>query len=233
MLVQSGGGAILPDDSQVPVTGTVVSGNETQGTQREQARKRLHQFLAENVAPLLGIIRSHVIHTGLARGEAVNIIAADVFQDAVFEALAHAERLDPATSPRAWFMGIVLNILKRKRTEAARRHQREVVMSELVSHLAIHDEADFFDQVSALIQPGPEYSIEVNEQVAELLALVSGDEQRIVRLAFLHDLNTNALAQTLGITPGAARVRLHRALQRLRAAWKTRPASIEGRANHG
>lgn len=230
MLVKSGGEAILPGDEPIPQTGTAVPGTSAQ---KEQARGRLHQFLSENLPLLLGIIRSHVLHTGLAHGEAVNGLAADVFQDAVFEALTHVERFDPATSPRAWFMGIVLNILKRKRAEAARRSLREVAMSDLFAHLAINDECDFFDQISALIQPGPEYSVEANEQVVEMLSLVSEAEQHLLRLAFLHDLNTYALAQALHITPGAARVRLHRAIQRLRIAWKTQAASEEGRTTHG
>jgi DNA-directed RNA polymerase specialized sigma24 family protein len=43
-----------------------------------------------------------------------------------------------------------------------------------------------------------------------------------LRLAVLHDLTGEALAQELGIKPGAARVRLHRALNRLREAWPRR-----------
>jgi DNA-directed RNA polymerase specialized sigma24 family protein len=38
----------------------------------------------------------------------------------------------------------------------------------------------------------------------------------VLRLAILHELNIEELAQALGITSGAARVCLHRALNRLR-----------------
>ncbi|MBX3061605.1 MAG: hypothetical protein KF726_01440 [Anaerolineae bacterium] len=48
------------------------------------------------------------------------------------------------------------------------------------------------------------------------MALVSVEDARLLKLAVLHDLDGDELAQELGITAGAARVRLHRALRRLR-----------------
>ena len=40
-----------------------------------------------------------------------------------------------------------------------------------------------------------------------------------IPLAFVQGFEREALAQKLGISPGATRVRLHRALKRLRLAW--------------
>ncbi len=189
------------------------------GTDAAAMRERLRQFLQENIPLLLGIVRSYVVRMELARGESVQNVAADILQDAAFEALSHADRFDPTASPKAWFLGIVANIIKRRKVEGARRHKREISLNELSTRAEIVDEYDFFDLVVAHSCPGPEQALESDEQVTEMLSLVSADDQLVLRLALLHDLNMRSLAQRLDISPGAARVRLHRALHRLRAAW--------------
>ena len=57
---------------------------------------------------------------------------------------------------------------------------------------------------------------EMNEHIAHLLSQLSESEADLLRLAILHDLNGEELAKALGVSPGAARMRLHRALNRLR-----------------
>ncbi len=179
----------------------------------------LRQFLQENTPLLLSIIRSYVVRAGLAHGNTVQFVAVDILQDAVLEALAHADRLDAGLQPKAWFLAIAANILKRKRAEVARRQQREILVSDISNHGEEIDEGDFFDQIVSHVQPGPEQAIEGDEQVVEMLSLVSPGDQEVLRLALLNDLDTSMLARILGVTPGTARVRLHRALTRLRAAW--------------
>ncbi len=199
----SSGDALIPD----------ISGG------KDEAQRRLLQFLQENVPLLLGIISSYVVRMGLAHGEAVQAAATDVLQDTVFEALKHADRFDPDTQPRAWLLAISVNVLKRKKTEAAKRYRREVLMSDLPGVASGMSESDFFDRLMEPASSGPEQAIEMQEQIDEMLARVSTGDQEILRLALVHDLDTNTLAQALGMTPGAARVRLHRALNRLRKVW--------------
>ena len=67
--------------------------------------------------------------------------------------------------------------------------------------------------------PGPEQSFEAREHVRELLSMVSPEDSTVLTLALLHELDTQGLARELGVSAGAARVRLHRALKRLRKAW--------------
>lgn len=198
----------------------------------DDARKRLLQFLQEDTPLLLGIISSYVIRMGIARGEVVKTTAADILQDTVFEALSHSDRFDPTTQPRAWILAIAANILKRQKVDMAKRHQREILMSDLSIDSEAISESDFFDQVIAHGHPGPDQDIEADEQAVEMLSLVSPDDREVLRLALLHDLDTNTLAQVLGVTPGAARVRLHRALNRLRTAWnKHETQRKEGKSN--
>jgi RNA polymerase sigma-70 factor (ECF subfamily) len=193
----------------------------------EEAQQHLRRFLQENTVPLLGIIRSYVVRVGLARGEAVQAAANDILNDAVIEALTHADRFDSTTQPMAWILAIAANVLKRKKTEATKRQQREALLSDLPNRSDVINDGDFFDQIAVLSHPGPEQAIETHEQVIEMLSTVSLDDQKVLRLALLHDLSTSTLAQMLSITPGAARVRLHRALNRLRTAWGIRESNRE------
>lgn len=188
----------------------------------------LHRFLQENNARLTGIICSYVARMGLARGENVRLLAAEVFQDAALELLAHADRLDPERQPHAWFLRIAANILKRKRASFARRYRFEVLVSDLAERAQADDEYDVLDRLMAERAPGPEQMLASREHVQELLALVSERDAEILRLALLQDLDAEHIAEILGVKPGAVRVRLHRALRRLRVAWKQYEAREKG-----
>ncbi len=186
----------------------------------EQTQHYLRQFLQENAPLLLGIIRSYIVRMGLAQGTAaIQSLATEVLHEATLEALAHADRLNTVSQPRAWFLAIASNILKRKRDEAMKQSRREVLVSDLQLASDTPGESEFFDSLSNYVQPGPEGAFEENEQVREMLALVAPDDQKVLRLALLHDLDTCGVARALGITPGTARVRLHRAINRLRKVW--------------
>ncbi|MBA2394666.1 MAG: sigma-70 family RNA polymerase sigma factor [Ktedonobacteraceae bacterium] len=186
----------------------------------EDAKKQqLIMFLTENTAPLLGTLRSYVQRMGLARGDDVPTIALEVLQEAVVEALKHADRFIPTGQPMAWLLGISVNVIKRKKAELAQRARRETSIAALSQQESL-SEGELFDQVASCVLAGPEQDIEANEQASSLLSLVSAEDQRLLRLAFLYDFEREALAEQLGITPVAARVRLHRALSRLRIAWR-------------
>ena len=183
------------------------------------AKDQLIEFLTDNTVPLLSSIRSYVLRMGLAKGEAVPAAALEVLQEVVVEALNHADRFDPTRQPMAWLLGIAMNMIKRKKVEAAKHYQRELSIGRFATPEPVSD-SELFDQISPLTFEGPERDVEANEQVSTLLALVSEDDQHVLRLAFVYDFDRDSLAQQLNITPVAARVRLHRALNRLRSAWR-------------
>lgn len=197
-------------------------------------KQRLVDFLSDNVAALLGILRSYVQRMGLARGEEVATVAVEVLQEVVIEALDHADRFNPTGQPMAWLLGIAMNVIKRKKAELARRSQRELSMSDLApAQQEPLGEDELFDRFAADTDAGPEQDIAANEQAEILLSLVSPDDQQILLLAFLYGFERDALAEKLGISPGATRVRLHRALKRLRLAWSEQQHSNiqEGESN--
>ncbi|MEO8971298.1 MAG: sigma-70 family RNA polymerase sigma factor [Ktedonobacteraceae bacterium] len=200
---------------------------------RPHASSHLVAFIEEQSVSLLRIICSYVQNMGLATGVEVKPVALEVMQETVLEALNHADRYDPNRRMMAWLLGIALNIIRRKKTETLKRHQRELSLSQLVSlHTEPISEDDLLDQLIASSQSGPEQEIESDEQVHALLSLVSEDDQQILRLALLEDFERDALAQQLGVTKGTARVRLHRALRRLRAAWVVQDNNIQKGEGH-
>lgn len=183
-------------------------------------RSLLLSFSEEQAALLLRIICSYVQKMGLATGSEAQPVAQEVMQETIVKALEHADLFDPARQLTMWLLGIALNIIRHKKAQKVRQQGREFSFNQL-SRLYVEpvNENDLLDQIAPSTQRSPEQVVESNEQIDDLLSLVSLDYQQILRLAFLEDVTREALAQHLGLTEGAARVRLHRALARLRAAW--------------
>src|SRR5207248_4057217 len=94
-------------------------------------KQQIAEFLTDNVASLLGTLRSYVQRMGLARGEEVSAAAVEVLQEVVVEALDHADRFNPTGQPMAWLLGIAINVIKRKKVELAKRSQRELSIGEI------------------------------------------------------------------------------------------------------
>jgi RNA polymerase sigma-70 factor (ECF subfamily) len=197
------------------------------------SKRQLVEFLTEHTGPVLGTIRSYVQRMGLASGAEVPAVALEVLQETAIEALQHADRFRPTGQPMAWLLGIAINIIRRKKAEQAKRAQRELSIARFSSPAQeALSENELFDQVVPQILAGPEQDIEANEQALALLSLVSPEDQQVLRLALLYEFEREALAQALGTTPGAARVRLHRALNRLRSAWREQQISLSKGADH-
>ena len=185
-------------------------------------RNRLLAFDEGQLRLLSGIIGSYVQKMGLASGNTVNAVAQEVMQEVFVEALAHADSFDPRKQVMAWLLGIALNIIRHKKANAAKNGQREFSFNQ-VSRLFTEPMSDdeLLDRITPMTQTGPEELVVSEEQATTLLSLVSEEDQQVLRLAILDDFGREALARRLGVTSGAARVRLHRALTRLREAWIT------------
>jgi|SRR5215469_13504453 len=180
----------------------------------------VHHFLQENAASFREIASVYVVRMGLAHGGDSAMLADEVFQDAVVEVLAHPERFATSRQPRAWFMGVLANMVKRKRAGTARQQHFEVVISDVRHPPDIECENDLLDYLIRHHNPGPEQAVEADTQLEEILALVSTEDAKILRLALIHELQAEKLGALLNVTPSTARVRVHRALNRLRLAWK-------------
>jgi RNA polymerase sigma factor (sigma-70 family) len=197
---------------------------------------RLRAFIETEAVRLRRTLRLYVLRAGLAQGAALDAAADDLLHDVVVEALTHAERFRPEGRPEAWLLGIAANLVRRRQADLARRERREPLAADLAGPApdGFPDEGELFDRLAALAQEitiaGPEDALASNQAAAALLAQVSGDDRRVLELAILYELDGERLGAALGITPGAARVRLHRALHRLRARLSAEmiPAEEEG-----
>ncbi len=196
-------------------------------------RYRLLVFIADHTTPLYGTIRSYVARLGLAPGIDIASVALEVMQEMVVEALGHASSFDSARQPMAWLLGIALNVMRRRRSQEARRYRREISLGRLsLLHPELESESELLETIHHAAESGPEELVEHNEQARALLSLVPEKDQEILRLAILEDFDREALASRLGTTNGAARMRLHRALDHLRLAWKEHQEKLrEGENN--
>lgn len=190
-----------------------------QAESRTASEARLRQFLQHESESLLRTLRYYVARAGLGAPE---YTATELLNEVVVEALEHADRFRPGGQPRAWLLGIAANLIKRRQAELARRSHREPLVRDLYPDPEdALSEDELFDRFAALATDNPAERLEEDEQVSAMLAHLSVDDRRVVWLAVLNGLDGQALAQELGVRPGAARVRLHRALRRLHAALQT------------
>lgn len=177
---------------------------------------RLRRFIEAESETLLGTLRVYVLRAGLAGGEGAARAAADLLSDLTVEALEHADRFRPSGQPMAWLLGIAANLIKRRQARRATDHRREPLVRDLYTrNQALLSEGELFDRLAAASAPGPADAVEMRDRVSDMLSHVSESDRQVLHLAILHDLSGEELAAELGVTPGAARVRLHRALNRL------------------
>ena len=123
-------------------------------------------------------------------------LAEDVVQESAIRAWRGVNRLTSSSRVRPWFLSIVAN---RARTVRQRRW-----WSVLILPLTVTTSADA-GEVS-----------DSRAQLLEALRTLPSDERAAVWLRFYEDMKSQEIGQVLGISAGAARTRIHRALRRLR-----------------
>jgi RNA polymerase sigma factor (sigma-70 family) len=183
-----------------------------------EARRRLEAVIDSERTQLLKTLRFYVLRAGLATSRDGDTLAQELLNETVFEALRSLHRLKPDMNPHPWLLGIALNLIKRRQVELAKRERREPLVRDLLpdNEYALSDD-DLFDQLPQLLDTAFE-ELEVKDEIANMLTHLSESDRHLLKLAVAHDMNGEALARDLQITAGAARVRLHRALNRLRVA---------------
>jgi RNA polymerase sigma factor (sigma-70 family) len=217
---------------------------------------QLRQFIEDNTESLMGILRSYVVRARLASDDDIPEAAQELLGEVVVEALKSSDRFDPsAHPPRAWLLKIAANLVKRKQVERFKLKKREARVrdqnfgsQDFISgdqSSESRSDAEFFDQIAARIMAEEIRPIDktewarpffnpkiledmIGDENAEgLLALVSAQDREVLRLAVIHSLDGKAVASTLKIKHGAARKRIHVALNNLRAAVTEREPKKE------
>ncbi len=124
--------------------------------------------------------------------------AEDIVAETYAVAWRRRSELPNPTLRRAWLFGVARNLL----IADGRQQQRE---GKLVSQLAAG--------------PGPTVSPTANQRTVRVVAAALGrlapNDKEILRLVSWEGLTPAELAVALGVRPGTARVRLHRARQAL------------------
>ena len=205
-------------------------------------RARLRKFLEEENESLFATLKMYAWRAGLPVPEDA---AYELLDNLTVEALEHAVRFDPQRPPRAWLLGIAANLIRRKQAEYARLNRREPLVGDLDNGGWNRDgqnpgaqssdsdgslsEDELFDRLAeeSAAAGGPlrarthlvEREIESRQEMEAALNMLSPSDRQVVHLFAQGGMDGEELAQTLNLKPGAARVRLHRALARLRQVW--------------
>jgi RNA polymerase sigma-70 factor (ECF subfamily) len=184
------------------------------------SRAVLAAFIEQESMDLFVILRSYVTRMGLAPHYTVEQITQELMNQVVVEALQSADHFDPSRRPMPWLLGIGINLIRVQLRSPA--YNREIPARDLfpTTQADLSDD-ELFECFGALVEASPAGEVEQDSWIADLLVQLPTDDRDIVRLAILNDLDSTALACELGITPGAARVRLHRAVKRLRSWFAT------------
>ena len=199
-----------------------VAQNQSQST----AREILRACLEEHADELLRTIRLFVLKAKLATRETLDDVTLEVFTEVAEQVLATADRFDSARRPQAWIVGVASNIVKRRQAEFYRQAQREQLITDLNLDPDAADISDgeLFDRLATIslqafdqIATDPlEATFERQELLTTAIGQLSPDDRAVLRLAVKHEFDGDSIAGELGLKPGTARVRLSRAIQRLR-----------------
>lgn len=138
-------------------------------------------------------------HAGAIRAYVYRRVAPDAVDDIIAETFAAAwrKRASLPEHVRPWLYRAAANAIAEHHRKAGRRARHEQAAAAA---------ATVEDATTALI-----------DQVVlrDALARLDPDDAEVLRLAYWEDLTSRDIALVLGCTPGAVRVRLHRARGRL------------------
>lgn len=168
-----------------------------------QAIDREHGALSRRIAVLVYRV------CGRLRRDEVADRVGEVLNEAVKRALQSAASFDPQRSAAAWLMGFASRILLEQR----RGRRRAVVQSDL-------GEEAWRGALEELCAVDDAEAATIRLDIRQALARLEDGQRRVIELRYFKGLDGEELARaTDAPTAGAARVRLARALQALRAAF--------------
>ncbi len=139
----------------------------------------------------------------------------DLLQDVFVAALRHADRFEGRSALPTWLTRIAINAVRaeRRRRLVSARHWLSVVRQGLSDNVPADERAEMHDE---------------HGRVTAAMRALPAKYREVLVLRFLQDMEPAEVAATLGLTPNAAAVRLHRAKQLLEAALQT-PTRREAR----
>ncbi len=143
---------------------------------------------------------------------ALRTTAEDVLQEAIARVLKRSAAYDPQRSAHAWVVGFAIKVLQERRRRELREQQYLAADTGSDSPGAERTPDALLERVSDLATTD-------RQGLLELLDLVNATDRRVLTLRFVYRLRGLELAQALGISHGAARTRVSRALSHLATAY--------------
>ncbi|HEY0185963.1 MAG TPA: sigma-70 family RNA polymerase sigma factor [Cellulomonas sp.] len=168
-------------------------------------------LIGQDADALEAVYRAHVrdVELFVARRVRDPFVVADLTADVFVRAVESADGYRPeAGRPVAWLLGIARHVIAahhravRRADEATRRIDGRALV-DADAYERLHEQIDAATRARRLYD--------------DLAALPDGLRD-VLELVVVDDLPLTEVAEVLGISPGAARVRLHRARLRLRRA---------------
>lgn len=143
--------------------------------------------------------------------------AADLTADVFISAIERSGSYDPRRGPLiAWLLGVARHVV----ADDGRRRARQLRVASRVQGRALLDA----DSTATIAE-----RIDAERDAARALAAMAdlpGDERAILELVAVDGLSVTDAASALGVKPGTARVRLHRARRRIAEHWPGVPDPI-------
>jgi len=170
------------------------------------------------------LVRRHSapVHGYLQRRSSAQV-ADDLLAETWLQAFASRGSYDPGRGPvRAWLFGVARHVLSAAQRQHRRAHQ------ESSRNEAVTDPAPDWDAVDARLDAAA-----TAPALRSGLASLTGPDRELVLLVVWEQLSPAEAAAVLGIPPGTARSRLHRARRQLRQHVSTpTPAAADPAASH-
>lgn len=172
---------------------------------RDRAPSSVERWIYGNRQYILGVLQRYSRNTETAQ---------DLLQETFFQAIRSAPRFKGASKVTTWLYSIAKNVaLQRGRTDDRYAHVEDGTLNRMVSDT--HGSA--FGTSSYASPVGDAVHSEEKELLYEALSELPRSYREIIAMRDLDELSTEEVARELDITPGNARVRLHRARKRLRS----------------
>jgi RNA polymerase sigma-70 factor (ECF subfamily) len=152
--------------------------------------------------------------TGPLRDHEIDGIIHETINETWIRAVRTEHRFDPARPALPWLLAIATNVLLERR-RANYRDRRQLNETDLTANDAL------LETMRSVSDTAADANFD-RQAVQAILADLPDGTRSLLEARFMQGLDGPALAKRLGISHGAARVRLCRAMQQFRERWFAR-----------
>ena len=157
--------------------------------------------------------------------DCINTIATEILQNTVETVLKKSEEFDLNRSAFPWILQIAMYKYKGWQRDITRNSERVIPIRKLSSSKNNLPEEEL---LGILHKSSQSSNAEDSIMLEDLLSLVNQSDRKILKLAFIDDLNGKNLAAALGVSEGNAYTKKHRALTKLKKAYIQTNSDCQG-----